>query len=90
MRDASHATRHPTVPAPTTATRWPGRMVASHTPFSAVSMFAASTARRAGTSSGTTCTASAGTTKRVWCGYREKTMRPISAGGPCSTRPTLA
>ena len=57
MRPASHATRHPTAPAPTTATRSPGSDAASHTPLSAVSRLAASTARPAGTSSGTTCTA---------------------------------
>ena len=29
------------------------------------------------------------TTYAVWCGYRQKTVRPRSSGGPCSTAPTL-
>ena len=31
----------------------------------------------------------AGTTYAVWCGYRQKTVRPRSSGGPCSTAPTF-
>ena len=52
MRPASQATRQPSAPAPTTAIRSPSRGSASHRPLIAVSRFAASTARSAGTSSG--------------------------------------
>ena len=51
---AIHATRQPTVPAPTTAIRSPMCGRASHMPLIAVSTFAASTARCGGTPSGTT------------------------------------
>ena len=61
----------------------------SQTAFTAVSTVPARTARSAGTSSGTTVTAAAGTTYAVWCGYRQKTVRPRRAAGPCSTTPTL-
>ena len=57
--------------------------------LTAVSTVPASTARDSGTSSGTTVTAPAGTTYAVWCGYRQKTVRPRSSAGPSSTAPTL-
>ena len=63
-RAASAATRAPTTPAPTTAIRSPGPGTPSQRPFIAVSMLAASVARRSGTSSGTTTTASSGTMNR--------------------------
>ena len=59
---SSRATQHPTIPAPTTVTRSPSSGGASHSALTAVSTVPASTARRAGTSSGTGTTASAGTT----------------------------
>ena len=37
----------------------------------------------------TTVTALAGTTKRSWCGKRQKTRSPSRCAGPASTRPTL-
>ena len=43
----------------------------------------------AGTDSGTGVTAAVGTTYRVWCGYRQNTVRPVSDAGPSSTTPTL-
>ena len=51
-RQASRATQHPTMPAPTTAIRSPTSGAASHSAFTAVSTVPASTARRAGTRSG--------------------------------------
>src|SRR5215211_5051069 len=81
------ATQQPTIPAPTT--RSPTSGAASHRALTAVSTVPASTARAGGTSSGTTVTAPAGTTYTVWCGYRQKTVRPRSSGGPCSTAPTF-
>ena len=63
-RAASAATRQPTTPAPITAMRSPGPGVASHIPLIAVSMLAASVARRSGTVSGTSTTASIGTMNR--------------------------
>ena len=63
-RAASAAIRQPTTPAPITAIRSPGPGAASHRPLIAVSMLAASVARRSGTSSGTSMTASCGTTNR--------------------------
>src|SRR5215218_5923004 len=89
MRASRRATQHPTIPAPTTATRSPTSGGASQSALTAVSTVPASTARAGGTSSGTTVTAPAGTTYAVWCGYRQKTVRPRSSGGPCSTAPTL-
>jgi hypothetical protein len=83
------ATEQPTMPPPTTAIRSPIRGVASQRALTAVSTVPASTARAAGTPSGTTVTAVAGTTYRVWCGCRQNTVRPDSSGGPCSTTPTL-
>jgi hypothetical protein len=56
------ATQHPTIPPPTTATLSPTRGSASQRAFTAVSTVPASTARSGGTSSGTTDTASTGTT----------------------------
>ena len=50
------------MPAPTTVMRSPTRGAASHSTFTAVSTAPASTARRAGTPSGTTVTADSGTT----------------------------
>src|SRR5919198_2695754 len=88
-RASRRATQQPTMPAPTTATRSPTRGPASHRALTAVSTVPASTARAGGTSSGTTVTAPAGTTYAVWCGYRQKTVRPRSSGGPSSTAPTL-
>ena len=88
-RASRRATQQPTIPAPTTATRSPTSGGASHRALTAVSTVPASTARAGGTSSGTTVTAPAGTTYAVWCGYRQKTVRPRSSGGPCSTAPTL-
>ena len=70
------ATQQPTIPAPTTATRSPTRGAASQSALTAVSTVPASTARLAGTSSGTTTTDSTGTTYAVWCGCRQKTVRP--------------
>ncbi len=49
----------------------------------------ASTARSGGTPSGTTDTASTGTTKALWCGKSEKTVRPSRCAGPSSTVPTF-
>ena len=83
-RASRRATQQPTIPAPTTATRSPTSGAASHRALTAVSTVPASTARAGGTSSGTTVTAPAGTTYAVWCGYRQKTVRPRS-----STRPPL-
>ena len=80
------ATLHPTIPAPTTAIRSPTSGAASHRALTAVSTVPASTARAPGTASGTGVTAVAGTTKRVWCGWRQNTVRPSS--GPDSTTPT--
>src|SRR3954447_6589090 len=88
-RASRRATQQPTIPAPTTATRSPTSGGASHNAFTAVSTVPASTARAGGTPSGTTVTAPAGTTYAVWCGYRQKTVRPRSSGGPCSTAPTF-
>src|SRR3954447_25202143 len=88
-RASRRATQQPTIPAPTTATRSPTSGAASHRALTAVSTVPASTARAGGTSSGTTLTAPAGTTYAVWCGYRQKTVRPRSSGGPCSTAPTF-
>src|SRR5919204_3342427 len=88
-RASRRATQQPTIPAPTTATRSPTSAGASHRALTAVSTVPASTARAGGTSSGTTVTARAGTTYAVWCGYRQKTVRPRSSGGPSSTAPTL-
>ena len=68
IRASSRATQQPTMPAPTTATRSPTSGAASHSALTAVSTVPASTARAGGTSSGTTVTASAGTTYAVWCG----------------------
>ena len=64
------------MPAPTTVIRSPTSGAASHSAFTAVSTVPASTARAGGTPSGTGTTASAGTTYAVWCGYRQKTVRP--------------
>jgi hypothetical protein len=77
------------MPPPTTAIRSPTSGAASHTAFTAVSTVPASTARPAGTPSGTTVTADAGTTYRVWCGYRQNTVLPVSSAGPRSTTPTF-
>ena len=88
-RASRRATQQPTIPAPTTATRSPISGAASHKALTAVSTVPASTARAGGTSSGTTVTAPAGTTYAVWWGYRQKTVRPRSSGGPCSTAPTF-
>ena len=65
MRETSHATRQPTVPAPMMLTRSPKRGEASHSAFSAVSRFAVRTALRAGTPGGTSTTSRAGTTYAV-------------------------
>src|SRR5436853_7127194 len=62
LRLAKYAARHPTVPAPMTTMRLPAAGSASHTTLTAVALFAARTARDAGTPSGTTWTADAGTT----------------------------
>ena len=64
----SHAHSAPTTPPPTTAMRSAGPGAASHTALSAVSMLAASTPRDAGTSAGSSVTASAGRLNAVWCG----------------------
>jgi hypothetical protein len=88
MPASTAATLHPTIPAPTTAIRSPTSGAASHSAFTAVSTVPARTARVAGTSSGTGVTDVAGTTKRVWWGYRQNTVRPASSAGPCSTIPT--
>lgn len=61
-RASTAATEAPTIPAPTTAIRSPSRGAASHAAFTAVSTVPASTARGAGTPSGTGVTALAGTT----------------------------
>ena len=52
--------RQPTMPAPTIMMRSPAPAPESHSPLRAVSMFAASTARRAGTPSGSGRTIAAG------------------------------
>ena len=57
---AAGPTHAPTMPAPTTATRSPTSGAPSHSALTAVSTVPASTARRAGTPSGTTVTAAAG------------------------------
>ena len=62
MPASSRATQQPTIPAPTTATRSPTNGPASQRALTAVSSVPASTARAAGTPSGTTATASTGTT----------------------------
>ena len=70
------ATQHPTMPAPTTATRSPTSGAASQRTLTAVSTVPASTARAGGTPSGTTVTAlgrhdvgaSGGGTGRRRCG----------------------
>ena len=80
MPDSRRATQQPTMPAPTTATRSPTSGAASHRALTAVSTVPASTARSAGTPSGTTTTASAGTTYLVWWGWRQKTSRPTQVG----------
>ena len=54
--------KQPTMPPPTTAIRSPTSGAASHSALTAVSTVPASTARAAGTASGTTVTAAAGTT----------------------------
>ena len=77
------------MPAPITVTRSPTSGAASHSALTAVSTVPASTARAAGTPSGTGTTALAGTTYALWCGCRQNTVRPSSSGGPCSTTPTL-
>ena len=59
------ATIAPTAPAPTTAIRSAGPGAASHTALSAVSMFAARTARCGVTDSGKGKTASCGILKQV-------------------------
>ena len=64
----SRATQHPTMPAPTTVIRSPTSGPASHRALTAVCTVPARTARSGGTSSGTTVTASAGTTYAVWWG----------------------
>ena len=82
MRASSAATQQPTIPPPTTAIRSPTSGAASHRALTAVSTVPASTARAAGTASGTTVTAPAGTTYRVRCGARQNTVRPTSPAGP--------
>ena len=77
------------MPPPITVIRSPTSGAASQSAFTAVSIAPASTARSAGTPAGTGTTADAGTTYRVWCGKRQKTVRPASSAGPCSTTPTL-
>ena len=85
------ATRQPTVPPPTTATRSPTCGRASHSPLTAVSRFAASTARRrrhvirhdVTRPAPARRSASDADTARRPC-------RPRSAAGPSSTPPTLA
>src|SRR6478672_12615187 len=89
IRASSRATQQPTIPAPTTATRSPSSGPASQSALTAVSTVPASTARRAGTPSGTTVTAVAGTTYAVWWGYRQNTVRPTRSSGPRPTTPTL-
>jgi hypothetical protein len=84
------AASSPTTPAPTTSARSPTNGRASHRMFTAVSAFAASTARRSGTASGTGMHMEAGATKRSWWGCRQKTRRPSSPAGPASTTPTAA
>ena len=89
----SQAASRPTTPAPITTIRSPGPGRASQTTFTAVSMLAASTARVAGTPSGTGVTAAAGMRYRSWCGCRQNTVRPASpaatAAPTSSTCPTL-
>ena len=80
IRARSRATQQPTMPAPTTATRSPSSGAASQSALTAVSTVPASTARAGGTPSGTSVTASAGTTYDVWCGWRQNTTRPRSSG----------
>src|SRR5215472_13071357 len=85
---ASAAARQPTRPAPITEIRSPGPGTASHNPLTAVSILAASVARRSGTSAATSVAASRGTTNRSWWGCRQKTRRPSNSIGPPSTTPT--
>ena len=74
---SSRATQQPTMPAPTTVTRSPTSGAASHSALTAVSTVPASTARRrrhavrARRSPPRPARRSA-----VWCGYRQKTVRP--------------
>ena len=60
---------------------------ASHMMLSAVSMFAASTARWSGTASGTGMHIAAGARNRSWCGCRTKTRRRSKGSGPASATP---
>ena len=89
MPASRRATQHPTIPPPTTATLSPTRGAASQRALTAVSTVPASTARSGGTPSGTTATASTGTTNALWCGKRENTVRPSRCAGPSSTVPTF-
>ena len=89
MPRASRATAHPIMPAPTTLTRSPTSGAASHRMFTAVSTAPASTARRAGTPSGTTAIADSGTTNADWCGKRVKTVRPTEIAGTALDHPDV-
>ena len=64
----SRATSRPSTPAPTTAIRSAGPGAPSHTALSAVSMLAASTARSAGSPSGSGRIFSTARLNTVWCG----------------------
>ena len=65
----------PTTPAPTTTMRSPAPAPLSHSALRAVSMLAASVARRAGTPSGTAHQRGRpATLKQSWCGCRQKTV----------------
>ena len=89
-RAQSQPVSAPTVPAPTTAIRSPAEAPESHRMLSAVSMFAASTARPAGSPRGSGTAIAAGAANRSWCGCSTKTSRPASSAGPSTTRPTAA
>ena len=80
-RASSAAASNPTTPAPITNARSPTNGRASQRMFTAVSMLAASTARRSGTASGTGTHIATGATKRSWCGWRQKTRRSRHPAG---------
>ena len=61
IRAVNHANKKPNTPAPTIVIRSPTLGVASHSPFTTASRFAARTARLSGTFSGKRYTAFSGT-----------------------------
>ena len=82
MAASSRATQQPTMPAPTTAIRSPTSGAASQSALTAVSTVPASTARVRRAPVGYGRHRAGRHDVAVWCGYRQKTVRPSSAGGP--------